>query len=191
MLTLLNNSPLHHCVQGLARALHYLHTHPSGVIIHRDLKAQNCLVELSQKRIHIIRLCDFGVSKQLLEEADKAATQIGSDFWMAPEVHEGKDAYDEKSDVWSYAMVLLEMLTLEHPYHGVARDVAISHIQRGVQPSLTRYQRKSPKICKLIQVRAWGAHRAGACPARLWLLPCVVASGSNPFTLPPPLLPSL
>ncbi|KAJ3734750.1 hypothetical protein DFJ43DRAFT_100120 [Lentinula guzmanii] len=86
--------------------LEYLH---SKGILHRDLKADNILVEMSG----ICKISDFGISKRTAEQAlgGGAATAMqGSVFWMAPEVinPQGK-IYNSKIDIWSVGCVVLEM----------------------------------------------------------------------------------
>jgi serine/threonine protein kinase len=70
---------------------------------------------------------------------------------MAPEIHKGQKDYDERSDIWSYAMLLLEMLTLERPYSNLRRDTAISYIMDGLLPfSLDNFKSKNPLVVDLI-----------------------------------------
>ena len=70
---------------------------------------------------------------------------------MAPEIHIGRKDYDERSDIWSYAMLLLEMLTLERPYSNLKKDTAISYIMDGLLPfSLESFKTKNPLIVNLI-----------------------------------------
>lgn len=64
-----------------------------------------------------IKICDFGLSAVKMPEQklqDKGKTP-GSPLWMAPEVLMGKPL-DEKADVYSYSIVLWEILTGREPY---------------------------------------------------------------------------
>ncbi|KAJ3987680.1 MAP kinase [Lentinula detonsa] len=95
--------------------LEYLH---SKGILHRDLKADNILVEMSG----ICKISDFGISKRTAEQAlgGGAATAMqGSVFWMAPEVinPQGK-IYNSKIDIWSVGCVVLEMWAGMRPWNG-------------------------------------------------------------------------
>jgi len=70
-------------------------------------------------KIIIAKLCDFGVAKEV-SNTNKNTMDIvvGTTRWLAPEVIQGKGKhFDEKADIWSFGMVLLEMVTLQVPYH--------------------------------------------------------------------------
>ncbi|KAJ3779123.1 kinase-like domain-containing protein [Lentinula raphanica] len=95
--------------------LEYLH---SKGILHRDLKADNILVEMSG----VCKISDFGISKRTAEQAlgGGAATAMqGTVFWMAPEVinPQGK-VYNSKIDIWSVGCVVLEMWAGMRPWNG-------------------------------------------------------------------------
>lgn len=60
-----------------------------------------------------IKLCDFGVSKKLINSV--ASTHIGSQKYMAPERFQCT-AYDVRSDVWSLGMSMMEMALGRSPY---------------------------------------------------------------------------
>lgn len=74
-------------------ALKHVHDHN---ILHRDLKSQN--IFLTQKGI--VKLGDFGIAKVLDATEGQAQTQIGTPYYLSPEICESKP-YGRKSDVWS------------------------------------------------------------------------------------------
>ncbi|TMW57740.1 hypothetical protein Poli38472_014343 [Pythium oligandrum] len=91
----------------IIKALVYLHRLTPS-IIHRDLKAQNVLLNDSC----VAKLADFGVSR----EVDEAMTaEVGTVAWIAPEVLKGK-LYSEQADIYSFGVVLSEIDTCEKPY---------------------------------------------------------------------------
>jgi len=85
----------------------------SPQILHRDLKPQNLLVDEHWN----VKLCDFGLSQvKLLEAKVRDGKSIpGTPLWMAPEVLTGKDV-DEKADVYSYGIVLWEIIAEQEPF---------------------------------------------------------------------------
>jgi len=89
-------------VQGLA----YLH---SKKTIHRDIKPSNILIS----REGIVKLCDFGVSGELVDSL--AGTFTGTSFYMAPERICGHE-YTIRSDVWSTGISLLELAQNRFPF---------------------------------------------------------------------------
>eukprot|EP01114_Cavostelium_apophysatum_P019639 TRINITY_DN6389_c0_g1_i1.p1 TRINITY_DN6389_c0_g1~~TRINITY_DN6389_c0_g1_i1.p1 ORF type:complete len:509 (-),score=140.93 TRINITY_DN6389_c0_g1_i1:1424-2950(-) len=89
----------------IATAMYYLH---SRNIIHRDLKSQNVLIGESMK----VKLCDLGLATII--ENKKRMTVCGTDEWMAPEIVLA-DHYDSKVDVFSFGIVLTEMISNQPP----------------------------------------------------------------------------
>ncbi|KAJ6495963.1 kinase-like domain-containing protein [Mycena vulgaris] len=89
--------------------LDYLH---SKGIIHRDLKSDNILVEMSG----VCKISDFGTSKRTDDKNGAHTAMQGTVFWMAPEVI--KRGYNFKIDIWSIGCVVLEMWAGTRPWVG-------------------------------------------------------------------------
>ncbi|XP_074515628.1 mitogen-activated protein kinase kinase kinase 13 [Sebastes fasciatus] len=104
---------------GIASGMNYLHLHK---IIHRDLKSPNVLVTHNDN----VKISDFGTSKELSDKSTKMSF-AGTVAWMAPEVIRNEPV-SEKVDIWSFGVVLWELLTGEIPY----KDVDSSAIIWGV-----------------------------------------------------------
>uniref|UniRef100_A0A8C0YP77 Mitogen-activated protein kinase kinase kinase n=1 Tax=Cyprinus carpio carpio TaxID=630221 RepID=A0A8C0YP77_CYPCA len=104
---------------GIASGMNYLHIHK---IIHRDLKSPNVLVTQNDN----MKISDFGTSKELSDKSMKMSF-AGTVAWMAPEVIRNEPV-SEKVDIWSFGVVLWELLTGEIPY----KDVDSSAIIWGV-----------------------------------------------------------
>ncbi len=82
-------------------------------ILHRDLKCQNVFMTSSG----ICKLGDFGVSRVLRSTAELAATQIGTPYYMSPEIMNNQK-YNSKTDIWSLGIILYELVCLRLPFQG-------------------------------------------------------------------------
>ena len=71
-------------------------------------------------------ITDFGLTKYKKEQ-EMLTTRCGSPAWTAPEVLRGKP-YDEKADVYSYGIVLWEILANSPPYPGIDSGVVIQKV---------------------------------------------------------------
>ena len=123
--------------------------HQNGVI-HRDLKPENILVT-PEGRVMIL---DFGLSKLLEERHDKTRlldpgriTQdgviMGTMDYMSPEQAEGRDV-DHRSDIFSMAILLFELVSGQHPFKGVSTLSVLSSILRDNPMSLVDLNPKTP-----------------------------------------------
>lgn len=106
---------------GISQGMNYLHCLEKP-IIHRDLKSYNILIDQSFG----VKVADFGLSfgfKRPVTESGKVDANAqdapndiyGTPEWMAPEVMQGEH-YDEKIDVYSFGVMLTELLTRQKPF---------------------------------------------------------------------------
>ena len=79
-------------------------------IIHRDLKPQNILID----EYNNIKICDFGFSRKF-NDTEMLQTLCGSPLYMAPEIIKHK-IYNNKSDIWSFGIIIYQILTGKLPY---------------------------------------------------------------------------
>lgn len=105
--------------------LQYLHKEKK---IHRDIKSGNILMNSEGE----VKLADFGITAQLLHTLSRRNSYWGTMLYMAPEVLLESD-YDEKADIWSLGITLLEIAEGTLPF---------SHL--GHYPLLTRLTKKPP-----------------------------------------------
>lgn len=125
--------------QDIASGMDYLHAFRPQ-IIHRDLKSLNLLLAKkvkSNKDTPIVKISDFGLAR--MKDADggqweKMTKDAGTLHWMAPEVPTGK--YTEKVDVYSYAMVLFEIVCEEVPFEDVDGKEALKATVAGKRPDM-------------------------------------------------------
>lgn len=98
----------------IARGLFYLH-HQSPPILHRDLKSLNILVDEHFRA----KLADFGLSA---DKSDHLKTKMGTLNWVAPElVNVTGRKYDEKCDMWSFGMILWELVAGKIPFFNMSQ----------------------------------------------------------------------
>ncbi|CAM0955876.1 unnamed protein product [Alopecurus aequalis] len=94
----------------IARGMNYLHN-SIPTVVHRDLKSPNLLVDKNWT----VKVADFGLSRLKLETFLTTKTGKGTPQWMAPEVLRSEPS-NEKSDVFSYGVVLWELVTQKVPW---------------------------------------------------------------------------
>lgn len=119
---------LYDTVKGMS----YLH-HFERPILHRDLKSPNLLVDAN----YTIKLSDFGLAR-VKAHVQTMTGNCGTVQWMAPEVL-GHQKYTEKADVFSFAVVIWEVMTGRCPYDGMSQiHVALGVLNRNLRPSIPR-----------------------------------------------------
>ncbi|XP_019165637.1 PREDICTED: MDIS1-interacting receptor like kinase 1-like [Ipomoea nil] len=95
---------------GVAQALAYLHHDCHPPIIHRDVKSNNILLDSNLEA----RIADFGLAKTMLTKNETVSMVAGSYGYIAPEYGYTLKV-DEKSDIYSYGVVLMELITGKRP----------------------------------------------------------------------------
>jgi len=80
-------------------------------ILHRDIKSQNVFLT----KTGIVKLGDLGIAKALSSSMDMAKTQIGTPYFLPPEICYNRP-YNRKSDIWALGVLLYEMTVLALPF---------------------------------------------------------------------------
>ncbi|KAM3743560.1 hypothetical protein ACB098_07G155000 [Castanea mollissima] len=116
-------------------------------IIHTDLKAANLLMDV----IEDVQVADFGVARVKTQSGVMTA-ETGTYQWMTPEVLEHKP-YNHKADVFSFAIVLWELLTGKLPYEYLTPlQAAVGVVQKGLRPIIPKHTH--PKLAELLE-KCW------------------------------------
>jgi eukaryotic-like serine/threonine-protein kinase len=124
----------------VADALHYAHS--SGVI-HRDIKPENILLANGRPMV-----ADFGIALAVSAAAGGRMTEtglsLGTPHYMSPEQATAEKEIGARSDVYSLASVLYEMLAGQPPHlGGSAQQIIMKIITEPVDP-VTRYRKSVP-----------------------------------------------
>lgn len=118
--------------------------------VHRDLAARNCMVSEDLT----VKIGDFGMTRDIYDtdyyrKGNKGLLPIR---WMAPEsLNDG--VFTSCSDVWSYGVVLWEMVTLAtQPYQGMSNEEVLQHVVSGNKLDTPVY---CPPLLKVIMASCW------------------------------------
>lgn len=107
-------------------------------IVHRDLKPENLFLVNQPDGNFLVKVLDFGISKQLGESSQRVltspATALGSPQYMSPEQMEGA-VVDVRSDIWALGAILFEMVTGRRAFNGeTLAQVCVQVLSGNVSP---------------------------------------------------------
>ncbi|XP_058117236.1 mitogen-activated protein kinase kinase kinase 11-like [Anopheles coustani] len=137
----------------IARGMKYLHCEAPISVLHRDLKSSNILISESVQQGNLLnktlKITDFGLAREAYRTTRMSAA--GTFAWMPPEVIKS-GTYSKASDVWSYGVLLWELLTGEVPYKGfdslsVAYGVAVNSLRLPIPKTCPESWGKLMKSC--------------------------------------------
>ncbi len=130
------------------RALNYTRQIAEGLdtaykqgVVHRDIKPQNILVNTHE----VVKITDFGLARSReTVTLTQSNVFMGTAYYISPEQAESGRSADTRSDLYSVATVLFEMLTGSPPFEGdTAVDIVIKHMNENV-PSICRIRHDLP-----------------------------------------------
>ncbi|OHT00750.1 hypothetical protein TRFO_32426 [Tritrichomonas foetus] len=129
---------------GIAYGMAHMHRNK---IIHRDLKSTNILIDEN----YYPKICDFGIAK-FDNNIKSNRTPVGTPQWMAPEML-NNSPYNNKIDIYSYAMILYELITNQVPFFGVPPlDIYRHVVQKRARPLLPP---TTPLPLKELVINCW------------------------------------
>ena len=105
-------------------------------IIHRDIKLENILVKNENSDI-IVKLADYGISKELMTISQKCQTNAGTILTMAPEIIK-EEKYDNKCDLWSIGVIIYQLSFKEFPYNVLTGIALLKQIENFQQNALRK-----------------------------------------------------
>ncbi|XP_005188793.2 neither inactivation nor afterpotential protein C [Musca domestica] len=119
-------------------------------VLHRDIRGDNILLTKQGN----VKLCDFGLSRQVDSTLGKRGTCIGSPCWMAPEVVMAQEARDpeitSRADVWALGITTIELADGKPPFYDMHPSRALFQIVRNPPPTLFKPSNWSQQLIDFI-----------------------------------------
>ncbi|XP_054813296.1 MDIS1-interacting receptor like kinase 2-like [Prosopis cineraria] len=136
-------------LKGVAQALSYMHHDCNPPIIHRDISSKNVLLSSDLEAC----VSDFGTARFLKPDSSTWTIFAGTYGYAAPELAY-KMAVTEKIDVYSFAVLAIEVLMGKHPgdliFHSESYDIPMINFKEILDPLLSPANGKNSKQLGLI-----------------------------------------
>lgn len=114
----------------IVAGLDYLH---KNGVTHRDVKPANILVNPDG----VIKITDFGVSSAVDVPTMTGNTIVGTPWYIAPEMIEGRP-YGKSVDIWSLGCTVIELATGKRPYHNLRPHIAMFRMTQDRMPPIPK-----------------------------------------------------
>ncbi|CAG2166060.1 unnamed protein product [Oppiella nova] len=138
---------VYQCARGVA----YLHSMQPKPVVHRNLKSPNLLLFNGNTEL---KICNFGTACEVSQYMENC---IGTARWMAPEVFRGT-TYNEKCDVYSWGIILWEVLARRLPYDRLERmETILWAVHRNKRPFLLQ---GCPPVIENLMTICWSPELA-------------------------------
>jgi len=113
-------------------------------IIHRDIKPSNIIIEKGTKKAIII---DFGLAKDMTDGTQMTTTgmQMGTKLYMSPEQFKDSSKVGPGTDIYSFGVILYQMLTGKPPYEGSEAELMYNHIYSEI-PDIKKMKKDLPGV---------------------------------------------
>jgi serine/threonine protein kinase len=126
--------------------------HAKG-IVHRDIKPDNVFLVGDGTTLQP-KLVDFGIAKLQAREFDSQLTQkgviVGSPDYMAPEQARGEENIDQRADIWSFCVLLYELVSGQPPFDGANYNALLRAIVETTPVSLAAMHAADSELSQLI-----------------------------------------
>lgn len=158
--------------------------HDKGVV-HRDVKPENVILSTTEDGRTQPKLLDFGIAS--LQEKSTRITQekrltregsvVGTPAYMSPEQAMGKADLDQRTDVWSFGVMLYELTTGRLPFDADNYNALLYEIINQKPEPVTAHAAGDDELWQVIEValrkrpeERWGSMRAFGEALALWLV---------------------
>lgn len=140
------------------------HMHDKNVL-HRDIKTQNVFLAKRESKseggLSCVKIADFGIAKVLDSHTALARTQVGTPYYLSPEIC-NKQPYAQPSDVWALGCVVYELCAMRVPFEAQDLPALVNKIVSGQQPRIpSTYSRELGDIVSEMLSRQ-ASHRPSA-----------------------------
>lgn len=162
--TLRENGPLSPkalCSAMVQICVGLMEAHEKG-IIHRDLKPENLFCASEPDGSTLLKIVDFGVSKQItsgMRSMTNPTESVGSPQYMSPEQITTPSEVDPRTDVWSLGVVMYELLTGALPFNGPSPAQVCASVLSDPVPAISNFRSDVPPALQYIVLRCLEKNR--------------------------------
>ncbi len=167
-----------------------IEAHEKG-IIHRDLKPENLFCATEPDGSTLLKIVDFGVSKQLtshMRSMTNPTESVGSPQYMSPEQITTPSEVDPRTDVWSLGVVMYELLTGALPFNGPTLAQVCASVLSESVPPISDFRDDVPPVLEFIVLRCLEKNRERRFPSVAALaaaLESFISTGELPLSFAP------